>query len=169
MMATTAEKEHALSLAQMITAIIAALGVIVAAVSALKALAEYRKQGITKRSEIFLQMRSRLREDESFKRICEHDDERLREESLVEKDRFIGFFEELALLRNSGFINDHVTLYMFGYFAVRCFESKNLWNTSEKDSHLNRDHPLWALFMDFAEQMQGAERTFRYERRHFHL
>jgi hypothetical protein len=83
-----------LSLAQTITAVIGALGVAVAGFSALKALAEYRKQGITKRSEIFLQMRSRLREDDSFRYICnllEGDDERLRDVSLVEKDRFIGF------------------------------------------------------------------------------
>jgi hypothetical protein len=155
-----------LTLAQIITAILSTLGVTVAAVSAFKALAEYRKQGITKRSEIFLQMRSRLREDESFKRICdllETDDERLKDVSLVEKDRFTGFFEELALLRNSGFINDHVALYMFGYFAIRCFQSKNFWDG------LNRNQPLWALFMDFARQMQEAERTFRYERRRFRL
>ena len=111
---------------------ISAVGATVAIVTAIKALIEYRKQGITKRAEIFLQMRSRLREDPSFKNICqllETDNEKLREIPLIEKDRFIGFFEEFALIKNSGFINDNVSLYMFGYFAVACLESKNFWHS----------------------------------------
>jgi|SRR5882672_242324 len=133
---------------------------------ALKALFEYRKQGVAHRSEMFLKMRSRLREDQSFKNICElleRDDKRLKTVPLVEKDRFMGFFEELALMQNSGLINDQVTLYMFGYFAVRCLDSANFWDG------LNREHKLWALFIDFAKQMKTAERAFKYDRKHFHL
>lgn len=151
----------------LLTMVVSAIGVVVAIITiALKALFEYRKQGVTQRSEMFLKMRSRLREDASFKNICqllETDDEGLRKVPLVEKDRFIGFFEELALMRNSGLINDHVTLYMFGYFAVRCINSKNFWDG------LNRDHKLWTLFMDFAKQMKTAEKTFEYDQTHFHL
>jgi hypothetical protein len=92
-------------------------------------------------------MRTRLREDASFKNICElleKDDARLTDVSLVEKDRFLGYFEELALLRNSAFINDRVAFYMFGYYAARCRESRCFWRG------LNRNHELWALFLNFA-------------------
>jgi hypothetical protein len=135
-------------------------------ISVLKGLVEYKKQGITKRTELFIQMRSRLREDRTFARICElleEDDELLRDIPLIEKDRFLGFFEELALMKNSGLINDRVALYMFGYYAIRCFESKNFWY------NLNREEPLWSLFIDFAEQMKIAEHRFQYKREEFHL
>lgn len=150
----------------LITILISALGVLIALITAIKALIEYRKQGVVKRSEIFLKMRSRLREDPSFKNICqllENDDIKLKEIPLIEKDRFLGFFEEFALLRNSGFVNDQVSLYMFGYFAIRCFDSKNFW------VHLNKDHQLWALFFDFTDQMKKAQQTFKYERKKFRI
>ena len=37
-----------------------------------------------------------------------------------------------------------VALYMFGYFAIRCHDSKNFW------AGLNCEQVLWSLFMDFA-------------------
>ena len=55
-----------MSLHEVITASIAAIGSVIALASLVKAVIEYQKQGIAKRSEIFLTMRSRLREDKSF-------------------------------------------------------------------------------------------------------
>ena len=149
-----------------LTISVSAMTATVAVITAIKVLIEYRKQGVIKRAEIFLQMRTRLREDETFKNICdwlETDDEKLKDISLVEKDRFMGFFEEFALLKNSGFVNDQVSLYMFGYFAIRCLDSNNFWHG------LNKDHQLWALFFDFAEQMKEANKVFKYERARFRL
>lgn len=155
-----------LELKDILTISIGAAGVTVATVTAIKALIEFQKQGITKRAEIFLQMRSRLREDPSFKQICqmlETDNEMLREISLIEKDRFLGFFEELALIKKSGFINDDVSLYMFGYFAIKCLDSENFWEG------LNKSHNLWGLFMDFAAQMKNASESFVYDAKELHL
>ncbi|MDD2759605.1 MAG: hypothetical protein PHH11_04865 [Methylomonas sp.] len=145
---------------------IKALAFIVAAGTLLKGLVEYRKQGLTKRAEVFLQMRTRLRQDESFSKLCdllEVDSPELQDIPLVERDRFIGFFEELALMHNSGLINKQVTLYMFGYFAIRCYHSENFW------TGLNKDQPLWSLFMDFAKEMDRAHNEFRYDKRQFCL
>jgi hypothetical protein len=147
-------------------AIIGGVGVLVAAFTLIKGLIEYRKQGLTKRAEIFLQLRTRLRQDPQFSKLCdllEVDSPELRSVPLVERDRFIGFFEELALMRNSGLINDQVCLYMFGYFAIRCLHSNNFWHD------LNRDQQLWALFMDFAKQMDEAHKSFKYEAKCFRL
>lgn len=146
--------------------IVGGAGVLVGSFALLKAFLEYRMQGIAKRAEIFLQLRSRLRQDPVFADICnllETDSEALREIPLVERDRFVGFFEELALLRNSGFLNDHVTLYMFGYFAIRCHQSENFW------FGLNRDQPLWSAFDDFAREMTVAHAEFVYDPRRFRL
>ena len=145
---------------------LAAIGSLIALVSLIRALLEYQKQGATRRSEIFLNMRSRLREDESFSEICdllERDDPGLREIPLAERDRFIGFFEELALLRNSGLINDEVTLYMFGYFAIRCIDSQNFWYD------LNKNQPLWAAFTEFAEDMKSMHQVYEFDQSRFHL
>jgi hypothetical protein len=145
---------------------IKALAFIAAVGTLIKGLVEYRKQGLTKRAEIFLEMRARLRQDDSFSKICdmlETDSAELRNIPLVERDRFIGFFEELALMSNSGLVNEQVTLYMFGYFAIRCYHSRNFW------TGLNRDQPLWSLFMDFAKQMDRAHAQFKYDRKQFRL
>lgn len=142
------------------------VALVVAFVTLIKGLIEYRKQGLTKRAEVFLQMRARLRQDQSFSTICdllERDSPELCNIPLVERDRFIGFFEELALMRNSGLINEEVTLYMFGYFAIRCYHSVNFW------AGLNRKQPLWSMFMDFAQQMDKSHKAFKYDRRRFRL
>jgi len=149
-----------------LTLIIGAVGVGVAATSAVKALIEYRLQGAAKRSEVFLQMRSRLRSDASFSKICgmlEADSPQLAEVSLIERDRFIGFFEELAILKNSGLLKKTLVFYMFGYFAIRCNESTQFW------AGLNRKQQLWSLFMDFAKEMKETEKTFVFNKRRFKL
>ena len=141
-------------------------GVLVAAIVAIKGFIEYRLQGAAKRSDIFLAMRSRLRNDASFAKICdllERNDPELAQIPLIERDRFIGFFEELAILKNSGLLNDSITLYMFGYFAIRCYDSTNFW------AGLNRKQPLWSLFMDFAKQQKEAEQGFTFQRQRFRL
>jgi len=153
-------------LKDILTLIISAAGVAVAVVVATKGFIEYRLQGSAKRSDIFLAMRTRLRGDPSFSKICdllEEDDPKLAKLTVVERDRFIGFFEELAILANSGLLSESITFYMFGYFAIRCYDSENFW------SGLNRDQPLWSLFMDFAERIKHAEASFTFDRRYFRL
>ncbi len=111
-------------------------------------------------------MRKRLREDVSFSSICallETDSEKLCDVQLIEKDRFIGFFEELALMKNSKLINNNVTLYMFGYYAIRCNKSKNFWNG------LNKKQALWSLFFNFANEMEQAEKKFKFKKSDFRL
>lgn len=155
-----------MELKDIISITLGSLGSTIALVSLVKALIEYNKQGITKRSEIFLNMRSRLRQDESFSNICdllERDDQKLRDIPLVERDRFVGFFEEFVLLKNSGLINDEVALYMFGYFAIKCIDSKNFWY------NLNKEQPLWGAFMDFATQMKCMHKDYKYDCSRFHL
>ena len=155
-----------MDLTNIITLSVGLAGAAVGIGSLVRAVIEYRKQGVTKRSELFLKMRSRLREDPSFKNICsllERDDKELMKVPLYEKDRFLGFFEELALVNNSGLINEKVALYMFGYYAIRCLKSRNFWYG------LDPNHQLWALFKDFATQMEKAERDFQYDRKDFHL
>ena len=111
-------------------------------------------------------MRSRLREDSNFIEICElleRDDPKLRVIPLVQKDRFTGFFEELAIMRNSGLMTDELALYMFGYYAILCNKSENYWYG------LNKKQVLWSLFFDFASDMERRRDSYRYDRKRLNL
>ena len=150
-----------MELKDLLTLVIGTCTVVIGLVTLIKGLIEFRKSTMTKRLELFLSMRSRLREDPEFKEICallERDDPKLQDVPLVQKDRFTGFFEELAIMRNSGLMTDELALYMFGYYAIRCNKSKNYW------SGLNREQVLWSLFFDFASDMERLQRSYRYDR-----
>ena len=65
---------------------------------------------------------------------------------------FLRYFEEIALMVNSGLLRKDVAHYMFGYYAIRCWESDYFW------THLNRQGPYWALFREFAGEMARMEK-----------
>lgn len=67
---------------------------------------------------------------------------------------YLGFFQEIALVFNSGLVKQEVAHYMFGDYAVRCWENAYFWNG------VNRDGPNWSLFRDFASRMEDAEQRF---------
>ena len=140
------------------------LGVVIALVALIKGLVEYIKQGAQKRAEHFLTMRKRLKENDVFKHICallEMDDPELINVPFKDKRDFLGLFEEVAIGMNSGLIKLSVAHYMFGYYAIRCWESQHFW----KD--VNRDSIYWIVFKDFVKQMNELEKAFRFRRRKF--
>jgi hypothetical protein len=138
----------------------------VAGFGVLAALLEYRRQGAAKRAEQLLEMRSRLRGNDKFVHICqllETDAEELRLVPLLDKDNFIGFFEELTLLWNSRVLSDEIVYYMFGYFAIRCWDSTNFW------CGLNRNSLEWSHFRDMNERLKVIRSRFEPSRRRFRL
>jgi len=142
------------------------LATVVAAVIALatlvKGVIEYAHQGAQKRAEQFIDMRKRLNENPTFTVICdllETDDSKLASMPFNEKRDFLGLFEEVALMLNSGLIKESVAHYMFGYYAIRCAHSKNFWNV------VNRQSSYWALFNDFVTRMERVEEEFKFDRR----
>jgi len=150
-----------LTLKETLTLVVSAAAVTVAAITLIKGIIEFRRSTVTKRLELFLSMRSRLREDAVFINICsllEHDDPALRDVPLIQKDRLVGFFEELAIMLNSGLINQDVSVYMFSYYAVACKNSAQFWHG------LNKDQVMWSLFFDFARRMEAATRRYAFNR-----
>jgi hypothetical protein len=131
------------------------LGAVVALIGLFKGLIEYLRQTTLKRAEHFSQLRGRLKQNETFKVICDlldRGDARLSEVTFKEKRDCLGLFEEVALALNSKLIRENVAFYMFGYYAIRCWEDENFW----KD--VNRESYYWNLFRDFAMRMQALER-----------
>jgi hypothetical protein len=140
------------------------VGPIVAIGLLFKGIAEYTAQGRQRRAEHFLAIRGRLKNNESFKAICdllENDDPSLAEIAFKEKRDFLGLFEEVTLLMNSRLIRKSVAHYMFGYYAIRCWESRNFW------TDVNRDSSYWAAFRAFVDEMKNLEASFEYSPRRF--
>ena len=109
-------------------------------------------------------MRKRIKGSKTFEEIAgllEDDDPRLSEIPYEHRRDFLWLFEEVAIGMNSGLIREKVAHYMFGYYAIRCWESKNFWNDIDRDSF------YWAVFRDFAEQMKQIEEKFQYNRRDY--
>jgi hypothetical protein len=146
----------------------AEVGTVAAAVVALGTLLrggyEYTKQGALRRAEQFTSLRVRFKENESFRTLCamlDEDDEQLADAEYKDRRDLLGFFEEIALMTNSRLLRPAVAHYMFGYYAIRCWESDAFWH------EINRESDYWRLFRDFVDQMMEREQSFRYKRRGF--
>lgn len=140
------------------------IGVAIALFTLVKSLLEYMSQGAQKRAEQFIVMRKRFKENVDFKEmldLLERDDPKLAKIPFKEKRDLLGFFEEIALMTNTGLIRRPVAHYMFGYYAIKCWESENFWEG------VNRRAIYWALFRDFVDQMREVENSFRYHRSTF--
>jgi hypothetical protein len=82
-----------------------------------KSLIEYTKQGAQNRAKLFEDLRIRFKSDEVFRQICdllEVNSPELTAISFKEKRDFLGFFEEIAFMVNSGLMKKHIAHYMFG-------------------------------------------------------
>lgn len=140
------------------------VGVVIALFTLAKGVYEYVKQGAQKRAEQFVAMRKRFKENDTFRELAaliETNDPKLMSEPFKNKRDYLGFFEEIALMVNSGLIKIEVAHYMFGYYAIRCWESDYFW------SDVNRNSPYWVLFKDFATKMKEIEGSFVYDERKF--
>jgi hypothetical protein len=157
-----------------VAAAVAVIGALVALVTLIQALIEYRQQGRQKRAEHFFELRRRLKENDEFARVAELIDETYAEEELASRARqelkelpfkvkrdYLGLFEEIAIAMNSGLIKPEVAHYMFGYYALLCWESEEFW------IDVNRLSDYWSLFADFCEQMQSQHEKFEYHRDSF--
>ena len=87
---------------------------------------EYVLQGSQKRAELFMSMQQRLKEITELNTISEMLELRspsLRSMPFKDKSVFLCFFEEVALMMKSNLIKKDVAHYMFGYYAIRCWDS----------------------------------------------
>jgi hypothetical protein len=136
------------------------VGVGIAAFTFVKAMHEYKQQGVQKRAQSYFDLERKFLEDKDLREICillDSDDIKLSEVPSERKLEFLGFYEQVALMLNSNLIGREVAHYMFGYYASRCFDSVNFWKGEDRDS------PYWSLFRHFAQQMKEFEKSFHFE------
>ena len=142
------------------------LGTVVALITFIKGVIEYRRQGAQKRAEYFRAMREQLTRNQQFRDICEllskdGEDPKLMEIPKQEKFDFLAVFEEVAFGLESGLISKYLAHYMFGYYAITCWESKSFWKG------LDPDGMYWTVFNDFAKKMKKAEDSFCFDMQRF--
>ncbi|WP_375467795.1 hypothetical protein [uncultured Nostoc sp.] len=133
------------------------MGTFVALLTWIKGVYEYTRQLAQKRSEQYAEIRKRFRESKVISKLIsmlETNDSYLAEVSWSEKVELLGFYEDIALMVNSGIIKRNVAFYMFGYYAIRCWESNYFW------ADVNRNSPYWSLFRNFVNEMKAAEVIF---------
>lgn len=137
-----------------ITILLAFLGGLLTFFAFIKAILEYKLQGRQKRAELFDKYKTKLQTDERIVKInslLENDDNNLILIPKIDKYYFLGCYEEIAIAINSGLIKKQVAHYIFGYFALRCWESENFWRDVNKKSY------YWSVFKEYVEKMQELE------------
>jgi len=142
------------------------LGAFITLTSVIFALHEYLRNGTLRRADDFILLRRRLKENETFRRICgllDRDDPALATEPFENKRDLVGLFEEVALIMNSGLMRKRVAHYMFGFYAIQCYESTHFW------ANMNLQSPYWSVFRDFAEKMLIEQRDFKYDAKEYRL
>lgn len=134
-------------------------GVVIALIAFVKGVIEYMTQGAQRRAEQFFEMSERLFAHPTFKKIAallNDEDPTLATVSFDEKFDFLGLFEEVALMLNSGLVRESVAHYIFGYYAILCWESEAFW------ANLSRESIYWQVFAHFAARMKAVEQNFEY-------
>jgi hypothetical protein len=131
-----------------ITAIVAVIALIV---TVIRAAVEYSKQNLLKRFEKYQELSRDWFDDKDIQEIIgllEEDPKRkLLKMSYSKKEAFIGFYEEIGLMLESGIIKKRIAYYMFGYYTIRCYRNKDFW------TDINIDSPYWSLFRRFAKNV----------------
>jgi hypothetical protein len=140
---------------KLVSSIIAIIGMIITLATFIKAVLEYRAQGSQRRAEYFLKFKNELITEEwavSINKLVEMDLPQLCDVDLMLRYRYLGLFETISISHNSGLISRQTVYYMFGYFAIRCYESIYFWDG------INKDSPYWAEFCRFALEMKEMEK-----------
>jgi molybdopterin converting factor small subunit len=151
-------------LKDVLTLVVAAAVAVIALATFVQACIEYLRSGRQARAQMFFDLRRRLKA-EPFGRIAELIDlataddalgaRALRElaaVSLRDKRDYVGLFEEVSLTLEWRLVDIGVVHYMFGYYAILCWESTAFWS-----SNINKWSGYWSRFHTFYERMKAEQ------------
>jgi hypothetical protein len=127
------------------------VGGAIAFITLWQGLFQYTRQNHAARANQFIQMRRRFLEEKSFQEILtlihENCDD-ISTKSIQDRRNLVGYFEEVALMVNSGLIRPEVAHYMFGYYVVLIDDCEKFWEG------LDRQGDYWAVFRAFVGKMR---------------
>jgi hypothetical protein len=134
------------------------IGGLILLLTFLKTTVEYIRQGTHKRVELFLQLDDRFQHNKNFQLIRNYIQTKNPKISQVNKKMrsdYAGYFEQIALLTNSGVLKKEVACYMFSDDAIQCWECEEFWKDFDKsDSY-------WGLLRKFVEDMKAIRNKLK--------
>jgi hypothetical protein len=115
---------------------------------------ENRKQGRQKRVELYNEITKRFQDNADFQKIRrllnETDQLGLKDVDRRLRRDYAAFFEDIAILRNSGLIRKEVACYMFSHDAIECWDSEIFW----QDFKSRRNDEYWGMLRLFVDEMR---------------
>jgi hypothetical protein len=89
----------------------------------------------------FQQIRDRFEGESSFSAI-----------SKAARGDYAQVFENVALLRQAGFLRPELAFYMFGFEALRCWRNDSFWEGMDRNE-------WWRLLRAFVAELETLEQT----------
>lgn len=140
---------------QFIVTLLQDVGVAVTAVGLVMGYLEYLRQGRQRRAEKYFELVRDFAKFDDLLDLLRSDSPRLKKLKPWQRERFLGFYEDLALLINSGLIQEHLAFYTFGYWLDRVWKSQNFWQDPK-----NREDGYWFLLRQLHFRMKTREGSF---------
>jgi len=78
------------------------------------------------------------------------DSPKLKKLKAGQKERFLGFYEDLALLIHSDLIQEDLAIYTFGYWLDKVWTSKHFWTDPK-----NKEDAYWFLMRQLHFRIQA--------------
>jgi hypothetical protein len=128
------------------------LGIAATAVGLVMGYFEYLRQGRQRRAEKYFELVREFAKFDPLLDLLRTDSPRLKRLKPWQKERFLGFYEDLALLVHSGLIQEHLAFYTFGYWLDKVWKSRNFW-----DDPKNKEDAYWFLLRQLHFRMQARE------------
>jgi len=152
---------------------ITAVAIVAGLFALLKFVFEYSRDNRRKRMELYLRLRDEFRTNPRFSDIFEFldkytdagdTDKQHLAKTFISKVRpdtreeFAAFLEDVAMTVSSDAMKPDVAHYMFGYYAICCWENDVFW------TDLDRNTPYWALLGEFVEKMKAQREIQRHQK-----
>ena len=103
-----------------------------------KGVLEYTRKNTLDRALVYLELRKRFKETNSFAEIISYldsNDDKLSKISISDKLKFLGFFDDIAIMVNSGLLNKYIATQAFGFYIQKTWNNKHMWwETNKRDS-----------------------------------
>ena len=146
------------SFLQNMVSIAGILVALVACVTLVIGIFKYSIQVKQNRVQYLFNILKLLKRDEIFKNINaqlipENKSNELNKIPIIDRCNYLWIFEEIAVMKNSGLIKPDVAFYMFGYYAVKCWNNTLFWENLEKEDK------YWSLFNKFAKEAEEYEKS----------
>jgi len=120
---------------------------------------EKSKENRLNRFETYLNFEKRLNSETSFQKLItmlEEDHPELEKLNTLEKYKYLGFLEEIAIAVDNNLLSKKLAFYMFGYYAIQAQQSQ-YFNKLQDGEEINWDSVYWRVLKKFVIDMKKIQ------------